>query len=92
MTMKDSPAVKVALAHIDAWTHHDWDKTRELLAPNVHAIVTTTQPGFGDADLKGVDSYMPPKPKRRASSSPEALRCSRQSGMSAARSLPSPSR
>ena len=26
--MQDSPAVKVALAHIEAWSHHDWDETR----------------------------------------------------------------
>jgi hypothetical protein len=61
--MQDSPAVAVALAHIDAWSHHDWEKTRQLVAPNVHATVTTTQPNFGDADLRGVDSYMEPKTK-----------------------------
>jgi hypothetical protein len=52
---------RASLAHIDAWSRHDWDKTRELLAPNVHATVTTTQPGFRDAELTGVDSYMEQK-------------------------------
>jgi ABC-type Fe3+ transport system substrate-binding protein len=32
MTMQDSLAVTIALAHIDAWSRHDWDKTKELLA------------------------------------------------------------
>lgn len=59
--MQDSPAVAVALAHIDAWSHHNWEKTRELLAPNVHVTVTTTQPNFGDAELTGIDNYMEPK-------------------------------
>jgi hypothetical protein len=58
-----SPAVAVALAHIDAWSHHDWAKTRELLAADVHATVATTEPGLGDADLKGIDAYMGPKIK-----------------------------
>jgi SnoaL-like domain len=61
--MKDSPAVSIALAHIEAWSHHNWDKTRELLAPDVHATVATTQPGFGDGDLRGIDGYMGPKTK-----------------------------
>lgn len=60
---QDSPAVKTALAHIDAWSRHDWDKTRELLAPNVHALVTTTQPNFGGSEFTGIDNYMARKMK-----------------------------
>ena len=56
-------AISVARAHIDAWTHHDWDKTRELLAPDVHTWVTSTQAGFGTSELTGVDAYMGPKTK-----------------------------
>jgi hypothetical protein len=58
--MEDSPAVAVALAHIDAWSRHDWDKTRELLAPDVHALVASTQPQFGGggSEFTGVDNYM----------------------------------
>lgn len=60
-TGQDSAAVKVALAHIEAWSRHDWDKTRALLAPDVHATVMTTQPGFGGAELTGIESYMAAK-------------------------------
>jgi uncharacterized protein YndB with AHSA1/START domain len=56
-----STAISVARAHIDAWSHHDWDRTRELLAPDVHALVTSTQATFGTAELTGVDAYMEPK-------------------------------
>jgi ketosteroid isomerase-like protein len=61
MTTKDSPAVAVALTHIDAWSHHDWDKTRELLAPDVHAVGASTQPQFGGSggrEIIGSDEYM----------------------------------
>jgi hypothetical protein len=61
--MQDSPAVKIALDHIYAWTSQDWDKTKELLAPNVHALVTTTQPNFGGSEFTGVDNYMTRKMK-----------------------------
>ena len=39
------------------------DKTKELLAPNVHALVTTTQPNFGGSEFTGVDNYMTRKMK-----------------------------
>jgi len=61
--MQSSPAVAVALAHIDAWSHHNWDKTRELLSPDVHALVASTDPKFGTAEFTGVDNYMPLKMK-----------------------------
>ena len=63
MKMQDSPAVKIALAHIDAWSRHDWAKTRELLAPNVHAVVTTTMPNSGVSEFTGIDNYMALKVK-----------------------------
>jgi ketosteroid isomerase-like protein len=63
MKMQNSPAVKIALAHIDAWSRHDWDKTRELLAPDVHALVTSTMPNFGGSEFTGVDKYMELKVK-----------------------------
>jgi hypothetical protein len=56
MKMQDSPAVKIALAHIDAWSRHDWDRTKELLAPNVHALVTTTMPNLGGSEFTGIDN------------------------------------
>jgi SnoaL-like domain len=61
--MQDLPAVKIALAHIDAWSGHDWDKTKELLAPNVHASVTSTMPNFSTAEFTGIDKYMELKVK-----------------------------
>ncbi len=61
--MPDSPAVKIALAHIDAWSHQDWDKTKEMLAPNIRASVGTTQPDFRVVELTGIDNYMEPKIK-----------------------------
>jgi hypothetical protein len=64
MKMQDSPAVKIALAHINAWSRHDWDKTRQLLAPNVHALVTTTMPNLGSSsEFTGIDKYMELKVK-----------------------------
>lgn len=61
--MTHSPAVEVALAHIDAWSHHDWEKTRAMLAADIHASVTTTQPNMGGGDFTGVDEYMTRKTK-----------------------------
>jgi ketosteroid isomerase-like protein len=63
MNTQDSTAITIARAHIDAWSHHDLEKTRELLAPNVHAVVTTTQPMKATAELTGIDAYMEPKIK-----------------------------
>jgi hypothetical protein len=61
--MQDSPAVAVALAHISAWSRHDWDMTKELLAPDVHAVVTSTMPNFGGGEMVGIDQYMALKVK-----------------------------
>src|SRR5258708_3347541 len=63
MKMQDSTAITIARAHIDAWSHQDWDKTRELLAPNVHVLVTSTQPEWGSGEFTGIDAYMEPKIK-----------------------------
>ncbi len=61
--MHNSPAVEVALAHIEAWSHHDWDKTRSMLAPDVHALVTSTQRAIGTKEFVGIDTYMDLKTK-----------------------------
>jgi len=74
MTMQDSPAVKVALAHIDAWSHHDWDKTKELLAPNVHAVVTTTMPNVSGGEFTGIANYMALKVKAAQLVEPGSVR------------------
>ncbi len=44
-------------------SRHDWDKTKELLAPNVHASVTTTMPTLGGSEFTGIDNYMALKVK-----------------------------
>ena len=61
--MQNSPAVKVALAHIEAWSHHNWGETRAMLAPDVHALVTSTQREIGTNEFTGVDKYMTLKTK-----------------------------
>ena len=76
---QDSPAVRVARAHVSAWCRHDWDMTRELLAPTVHAAVTTTQPGLEDGELSGIDAYMAIERRPPRSSSWAAFACSRPS-------------
>lgn len=59
MTMQTSPAIAIALAHIDAWSRHDWVTTRELLAPDVVASVARTQPQFGSCvEFSGREEYM----------------------------------
>lgn len=72
--MQDSPAVKIALDHIDAWSRLDWDKTRALLAPNVHAVVTTTQPHLGGSEFTGIDAYMAKKMKAAPLIEPGSVR------------------
>lgn len=56
--MERSAAVNVGLAHIEAWSNHDWDTTRAMLAHDVHALVTTTHPNLGGGDFSGADEYM----------------------------------
>jgi len=55
---QDSLAVAIARAHAEAWSNHDWDKARKMLAPNVHVTTTTTQPIMAATDLTGIDNYM----------------------------------
>ena len=57
-TSPDAPAVAVARTHAEAWSHHDWDTARALLAPDVHVITMTTQPDLPATDLTGVEDYM----------------------------------
>ena len=57
-TTQQSAAVAVARAHVEAWSSQDFDKARELLAPDVRVTATTTAPYPPDTDLTGVDDYM----------------------------------
>ena len=61
MKQQEISAVAIARAHIEAWSHHDWEKTRELLAPDVHALVTGTQ--RDTAECTGIDTYIVRKKK-----------------------------
>lgn len=54
----EPPAIATARAHIEAWSHHDWDRARGGLAPGVHVTATSTQPGVPPTDLTGIDNYM----------------------------------
>src|SRR5919204_4545164 len=53
-----SPAVALARAHVEAWSHHDWEKAQRTLAPDVHVTATSTQPVMKATDLTGVEDYM----------------------------------
>lgn len=55
---QESSAVALARAHAEAWSHHDWDTARKMLAPNVHITASSTQPGIKPTDLIGIDDYM----------------------------------
>jgi hypothetical protein len=55
---QNSPAVAVARAHVEAWSHHNWDKAQKALATDVHVTVTTTQSGMAATDTIGIDAYM----------------------------------
>jgi hypothetical protein len=57
-TTLDSPAVAVARSHVEAWTNHEFDTARKVLADDVHVTALTTQPGRPATDLTGVEDYM----------------------------------
>ena len=54
----DSPAVKLARAHVAAWGRKDFDTARNGLAPDVTAAQSSTNPDIPRADLAGVDDYL----------------------------------
>ena len=55
---QESPAVALARAHVEAWSNHDWDTARSMLAHDVHITATTTQPIMNPTDTTGIDDYM----------------------------------
>jgi hypothetical protein len=57
-TNAKSLAVTNALAHIEAWSNHDWDKSERGLATDVNVTITTTQPIMGPINTTGVKDYM----------------------------------
>jgi hypothetical protein len=60
MKSKHEPtAMTVARAHIEAWSHHDFERARAGLAAGVHVRAMTTQQLMKEeTDLRGVDAYM----------------------------------
>jgi hypothetical protein len=55
---QDPTAVTVARAHIEAWSNHDYDQARAGLAPDVHVLAVSVDPGAPQTDLSGIDAYM----------------------------------
>src|SRR5919198_1479479 len=53
-----SPAVSAAIAHCEAWSNHDWDTARRMLAEDVKVTATTTRPIMPETNLAGADAYM----------------------------------
>jgi hypothetical protein len=58
MIETESPAVSLARAHVEAWSHHDWKAARKLLASDVTISVASTQPIMPPVDTSGADAYM----------------------------------
>ena len=54
----DSPAVAVARTHVQAWSNHDFDTARHLLADDVEVTATAADPAFPQTHLTGAGSYM----------------------------------
>ena len=54
----ESPAVAVARAHVEAWSNHDFDTARSMLADDVKVTTTSTDPALPRADLTGPGPYM----------------------------------
>ena len=54
----DSPAVAVARAYVEAWSNHDFDAARHLLADDVEVTATAADPAFPQTHLTGADSYV----------------------------------
>jgi hypothetical protein len=57
-TQQDPTAVAVARAHVEAWGSHDYDSARASLAPEVHVVVTSVDPGAPSVDTTGIEDYM----------------------------------
>lgn len=58
MAIRESTAVDVARAHIEAWGNHDFDAARASLATNVHVLASTVDPMLPRVDTTGIDPYM----------------------------------
>ena len=54
----DAKAVAIARAHVEAWSHHEFDQARSMLAPDVEVSASSTHPALPRTDLTGADNYM----------------------------------
>ena len=57
-TTEISNAVDLALAHIRAWSEHDYETARNGLADDVKVTAITTLEGAPKTDLVGTEAYM----------------------------------
>ena len=54
-----SKAVEIAIQHVAAFSNHDYDTARSLLADDVHFILITSIPGFPNPfEGNGVEEFM----------------------------------
>ncbi len=51
-------AVVIARAHVEAWSNHDFDAARRMLADDVKVTATSTNPAMPETNLTGAASYM----------------------------------
>lgn len=54
----ESQAIAIARAHVEAFSNHDYETTRKLLAEDVHFTVITTEPNTSNLDGIGVEKFM----------------------------------
>jgi hypothetical protein len=55
----ESSAVAVARAHVEAFTNHDWETARSLLAEDVHFTLLNTEPNRPNhVEGIGVEQFM----------------------------------
>jgi hypothetical protein len=53
-----SLAVSVASAHVEAWSHHDFDSAKARLADGVKVASTSTNPMLPETHTQGIEDYM----------------------------------
>src|SRR5215471_8516059 len=54
-----SKAVEIAVKHVEAFSTHDYERARSLLADDVHFLLITSIPGFPNpAEGHGVEAFM----------------------------------
>jgi hypothetical protein len=54
----ESRALTVATAHVEAWTHHDFEAARRSLADDIDVAITSTNPSLPETRTTGIDEYM----------------------------------